>query len=80
MLLLYLHYVTYLYDKLVNIRLIAILMITYTYKASTKELTTNTRESINNTITYGWRNAWNVKKKAVSVASNSIIVLMCNVM
>lgn len=38
-------------------------------------------ESINSAIgSDGWRNAWNVRKKAVSVASNSIIVLMCNVM
>lgn len=38
-------------------------------------------ESINSAIdSDGWRNAWNVRKKVVSVASNSIIVLMCNVM
>lgn len=38
-------------------------------------------ESMNSAIgSDGWRKAWNVRKKVVSVASNSIIVLMCNVM
>lgn len=51
------------------------------YTKPQKKSLLQTSESINSAIgSDGWRNTWNVRMKVVSVASNSIIVLMCNVM